>query len=140
MDRKDFSIVIPLYDYKTVLLVGQYRIPCEYYSWEFPMGRAEEKDPEANARRELKEETGIHANKWTYLGSYFVVPGCSAQRCNIYVAQDLSEGETKPDDTEFLEKKKFLINEVENMIKDGIIKDGPTIVSFQYLARFLKNI
>ena len=54
--------VLPVEDDGSVWLVGQYRYPLQAYSWEIPEGGGPESEsPEATARRELREETGLTA-------------------------------------------------------------------------------
>lgn len=132
-----FSIIIPLTkDLKTVL-VGQYRYPVGYYSWEFPMGHAEGKDFLETAKIELREETGIEAATWEKIGSFFTAPGYSSEAAQVFVAKDISFGQKKISETEVLETKTVLISNVKEMIKKGRILDGPTIVAYHYLEIYL---
>ena len=85
-----FSIVIPLAKDLKTILVGQYRYPVGYYSWEFPMGHAEGLDFLETARIELKEETGIEAVSWKKIGRFFTAPGHSSEIAEVFVAKDLS--------------------------------------------------
>lgn len=78
-----------------VLLIRQYRHPVGDYLWEVPAGirDVEGEDPEETARRELREETGWSAATWSHLATIHATPGASDERFEIYLAQDLSEGE-----------------------------------------------
>ena len=133
----DFSIIIPMFKDESTLLVGQYRLPVGEYSWEFPMGQVLGKNPIETAKQELKEETGLTADKWEKIAHYFLAPGHHEQEVDIYLAKNLTQGKSEPEENEFLETKKVKIKEVGEMIKDGKIKDGPTIVAYHFLEKYL---
>ena len=133
----DFSIIIPIFQDDTTMLVGQYRLPVGEYSWEFPMGQVMGKNPIETAKQELKEETGIKAKSWELIGHYYLAPGHHEQQVDIYIARELTVGKSEPEENEFLETKKVKISELGEMIKDGKIKDGPTIVAFHYLENYI---
>ncbi len=138
-NKDDFSIIIPIFPDKTTILVGQYRIPADFYSWEFPMGSTEGKDPLEAAKKEFIEETGYNAEHWQQIGSYLHAPGRAPTVTSVFIAQGLSEGEAHPEEKEILQLKHVSINEVENMIRSHIIQDGPTIVAYHYLEKYLQN-
>ena len=135
----DFSVVIPLFPDLSTMLVGQYRLPVDAYSWEFPMGSVKGKSPLQMAKQELREETGIRAKKFRKLGEFYVAPGYSNQKVHIYIATGLSRGEPDPEPFEILEVKKVPLEDVKTMIKDGTIKDGPTILANSALERYLEK-
>ena len=93
-----------------VYLVGQYRYPTDYYSWEIPEGGS---DPGEGAletiQRELREEAGLIAKRWTPLGRELHVSNCiSSEVGYLYLAEDLTEIESEPDPTEILQIKKVI--------------------------------
>lgn len=132
LHRLNFSIIIPDFGDGTTLLVGQYRIPVEYYSWEFPMGSVEGADPISTAKQELKEETGYTAKNWGKIAEYHLAPGHNTQKVAVFVASDLTAGKSQPEPSEFLLLKRVKFSEVKEMIRDGKIKDGPTVTAFYY--------
>jgi 8-oxo-dGTP pyrophosphatase MutT (NUDIX family) len=87
-------------------LVGQYRYPLNTYSWEVPEGGADpdESNLEA-AKRELKEETGLKAQKWTYLSSLYTSNSITNEIGHIYLAEELITGVSEPEHTEDLTVK-----------------------------------
>jgi ADP-ribose pyrophosphatase len=118
-------------DDKRVLLVRQYRLPAEKYLWELPAGRLDPGEkPLQAAKRELKEETGYAARKWTKLASFWVSPGFVQERMTIFLAEDLTAGEATPMDDERIEARWFKRKELADMIADGKIEDAKTIVGF----------
>lgn len=134
LDRySDFSVVVPIFPDMTTVLVGQYRVPVESFSWEYPMGSVRGKTPLETAKQELKEETGISARKYKKMGEFFVAPGFSNQRMHVFIATYLTEGDPKPEPFEFLQTKKVKLSEVKTMIKNGTIKDGPTVLANSFL-------
>jgi ADP-ribose pyrophosphatase len=139
-NKDDFSIIIPLFPDKTTLLIGQYRLPADFYSWEFPMGSTNGRDPLENAKKEFTEEAGYSANTWKHLGSYFHAPGRAPTTTSIFLAEDLTKGEAHPEESEFLAMKQLPLEEVGNLITSGTILDGPTIVAYHFIEDYLKHI
>src|SRR5262252_1754653 len=75
------AVVMAVDEKKRVLLVRQYRRPAERYLWELPAGRLDPGEtPLKAAKRELIEETGMRAKKWSKLVSYYPSPGFLAER------------------------------------------------------------
>ena len=89
------SVVMPVDEKGRVLLARQYRLPARDYLWEIPAGRMEPGEtPLQAAKRELKEETGLSAKKWTKLFGLYMSPGFLAEKMHIYVARELKRGKT----------------------------------------------
>ncbi len=114
--------ILPLdKDYNT-WLVGQYRYTLEQYSWEIPEGGGIiGVNPLDSAKRELLEETGITAVKWTKIQDIHLSNSVSDEAGISYIAQDLSFGQAEPEDTEDLVVKKLPFEEVFQMTMDGKI-------------------
>ena len=125
------AVMMAVDEKKRVLLVRQYRLPAEKRMWELPAGRLDPGEkPLQAAKRELKEETGYKAAKWTKLASYFASPGFVQERMTIFLAEDLTEGEATPMDDEQIEARWFKRKELAKMIADGEIEDGKTLIGF----------
>ena len=74
-------------DRQRILMVRQYRLPAARYIWELPAGRLDPGEkPLQAAKRELIEETGYRARRWTKLAWFFVSPGYVDERMTIYLA------------------------------------------------------
>lgn len=126
---KNYAIgIIPLTDDNFTYLVGQYRFPLEEYSWEIPMGGGDLKDNILNsAKRELKEETGIRASNWKEIAKVHTSNSVSDETGYIYIAKELSFGESEPDETEVLTVKKVAFNEAVNMVLENQITDAISV-------------
>ena len=125
------AVMMAVDEKKRVLLVRQYRLPAEKRLWELPAGRLDPGEkPLQAAKRELKEETGYKAAKWTKLASFFASPGFVQERMTIFLAEDLTEGEATPMDDEQIEARWFKRKELAKMIADGEIEDAKTLIGF----------
>ena len=125
------AVMMAVDDKKRILLVRQYRLPAEKYLWELPAGKVDPGEtPLQAARRELAEETGYKARKWTKLASYFASPGFVQERMTIYLATGLTAGRATPMDDEQIEARWFTRKELSALIAAGKIEDGKTMVGF----------
>src|ERR1051326_3643072 len=81
-----------------ILLVQQFRLPARKMLWELPAGRLDEGEtPLQAARRELTEETGYRAKRWERLTAFYPSPGYCAERMTVFLAEELTPGETNFD-------------------------------------------
>jgi 8-oxo-dGTP pyrophosphatase MutT (NUDIX family) len=117
--------VIPIDTTNHTYLVGQFRFPLNAYSWEIPEGGCQlNTDPLATAKRELKEETGIIAQRWEKLQTIHTSNSVTDEFGIIYTAEDLEFFEANPDEDEDLEIQRISLKEVLEMIKRGEITDS----------------
>ena len=116
-------------DYST-WLVGQHRYPLNQFSWEIPEGGGPlEEDPLKSAQRELLEETGISASSWIEIQRMHLSNSVSDELAIIYLARDLSFGESNPEETEQLTIKKIQFDEAYNMVMSGEITDSMSVAA-----------
>lgn len=127
--HKGAAAVVPVYEDGTTLMVRQHRIAADRVTLEIPAGKLDsaDEDPYLCAVRELKEETGLSAGRMTLLTSLLTTPGFCTEKIAVYLAQDLSEGDTDPDDDEFLGLVRIPLEEAVSMVMRGEIRDGKTI-------------
>lgn len=123
------AAVIPVDSDGNVYLVRQFRAPLEKVTLEIPAGKLDFKgeDRFECAKRELREETGYAAGKWTHLTDLATTPGFCDEIIGIYLAQDLIPGETDPDDDEFLNVVKMPLSEAVDLAMRGEVPDSKTI-------------
>ena len=134
------AAVVPLDQEGNIWLVGQFRYTLNEYSWEIPMGGGDLKiDSLEAAKRELKEETGLTATKWTNLGKLHTSNSVTDEVGYMYLAEELTLGESQPDDTEILQIKKVNLLEAVKMVMNSEITDSLSIAAILKVAR-LKNI
>lgn len=111
-----------------VLLVKQYRYAVKSVQTELPAGRLEKgEDPLVAAQRELREETGYIAKKWTSLGFIFTTFGICDEKLYLFKATDLAYDKPDPDEGEILTYFELPLKQVQNLIKNGTINDAKTI-------------
>jgi ADP-ribose pyrophosphatase len=133
------SVVVPITDDWKLLLVSQYRKPCEMVSLELPAGKLDDgEDPETCAVRELREETGYVAGNITMVMNIHSTPGFSDEMLHMFVATQLTEGFSCPDEDEFISCRKYPIEECIEMVQNGRITDAKTIIGI-YLADRIKK-
>ena len=127
--HKGAAAVVPVYEDGTTLLVRQHRVAVDRVTLEIPAGKLDSvgEDPHDCAVRELEEETGLRAGRMTLLTSLLTTPGFCTEKIAIYLAQDLSQGQTHPDEDEFLSLVRMPLEEAVAMIMRGEIRDGKTI-------------
>lgn len=111
-------------------IVGQYRYPIDRYSWEIPEGGGRlDVAPLDSAKRELHEETGITAGKWTKIQEMHLSNSASDEFCILYIAQELSFGTAEPEDDEQLELRRLPFSELYTMVEKGEITDSLTVAA-----------
>jgi 8-oxo-dGTP pyrophosphatase MutT (NUDIX family) len=122
--------IVPLDADWNTWLVGQYRYTLERYTWEIPEGGGPlGTDPLDAAKRELLEETGITAGKWTMLLDMHTSNSVTDEYGIAYVAQDLSFGESEPEETEDLQVRRVPLEEAVQMVLDGTITDSLSMIA-----------
>jgi ADP-ribose pyrophosphatase len=125
------AVMMAIDEKKRILLVRQYRLPAGKELWELPAGKVDEGETvQQAAKRELIEETGYRAKTWKKLTSFFPSPGYVQEKMTIFVATDLTEGEATPMDDERIEKRWFKRKELDELIREGKIEDGKTLVGY----------
>jgi ADP-ribose pyrophosphatase len=112
-----------------IVLERQYRHAAGQILLELPAGRIEPGEaPLAAAKREMIEETGYRAKRWTHLTKYFASPGFLGESMNIYLARDIREGAAAPEADEQIEVVRMRLSEVLAMIAADKIHDGKTLI------------
>lgn len=112
-----------------IILERQYRHAAGQILLELPAGRIEPGEaPLAAAKREMIEETGYRAKRWTHLTKYYASPGFLGESMNIYLARDIRQGAADPEADEQIEVVRMRLSEVLAMIAADQIHDGKTLI------------
>lgn len=135
VEKRDFAVIAAM-EHGEVWLVEQFRYPVGGRYWELPQGSTEKAGvtPAELAAAELREETGMIARSMVHVGHLFAAYGYATQGYDVYLARDLERGLTQRDaEEEGLIAKAFDLRAVEDMMKDGVIKDATTVAAFGLL-------
>jgi len=120
--------IVPVDAEGNTWLVGQYRYPLNEYSWEIPMGGGlVALDILESAQRELKEETGLTAARWTRIARLHTSNSVTDEEGFVFLAEDLTQGEVEPEETEDLRLWKLPLAEAVRMVMDDRITDGVSV-------------
>lgn len=121
----------------TVLLMKQFRYAADGELYEIPAGRLDgDEEPETCARRELREETGCDAARMEHLITIYTTPGFIDEQIHIFLATELTAGESAREKDEFLEAAPTPLSRALEMIQTGEISDGKTIIGLLYAAGY----
>lgn len=132
--------IIALDENNNTWLVGQWRYPLNQWSWEIPEGGGPlHIDVLESAKRELKEETGIVAHRWTMIQRVYLSNSVSDEECFIFLAEDLTQGESELEDTEAdMKVWKLPFDDALTMVLDGKITDSLSVMAILKVARLKK--
>jgi ADP-ribose pyrophosphatase len=123
-----------------ILLERQYRHATGKYLWEIPAGRLEPgESPLIAAKRELAEETGFRARRWSRLIRYYASPGFLAERMEIFLAEDLTHGATNLDPDEIIHYRFFPLSKVLSMIASNRLEDAKTMLAVLLFEKRLRK-
>ena len=123
-----------------IILIRQYRHAAGQFLLELPAGRIEPHERALTAaKREMIEETGFRAKKWTLLTKYFASPGFLGEWMQIYLAQDITQGEAQPEADEDIEIIRMPLREAMKLVATNQIHDGKTLIGLSLYAASLRK-
>jgi len=132
------AAVAALNDKDELCLLRQYRHAAGGWIWELPAGKIDEgEQPLVTAQRELIEEAGVEANKWTELGSMLPSPGFCDEELFLYLAQDLTIGSATPEAHEMIEVHWKPFKQALQMASGGEIRDAKTVITLFRVSVYL---
>lgn len=139
--HKGAAAVVAVNENGLVPMVRQYRVAIGRSLWEIPAGKMEtfNEDPLECGKRELREETGLTAKNWRKLTAFLPSPGYCDEVVHLYLATNLTQGPTQPDDDEFLTIRFFPYEELLDMIRRGELEDGKTIAALCAARPYLQH-
>ena len=130
VEHRGAVAAIPVLSDGRIVFVRQYRYPVKEYLLEIPAGTIEiGESPEETMRRELVEEIGYKPEKLEELIHYYSTPGFVTEEMYIYIAEGLTKEHGEIDPEENIEVVEMTLEEAMEMLKNGEIKDGKTIVA-----------
>ena len=140
MDVDDSVGIVALNEKGEIALVGQWRYPIKEYRWEIPAGMAEPGEtPLQNAQRELMEESGVSALKWTELGSYQMDGSKMNQQNHLFLAEELTVGDNAPMIDEKLERLWIPLEAAVALVESGELRDGLTVIAVLRVQAYLQK-
>ena len=144
--RHNGSVVILALDYPKgkkdpwVVVERQYRHAARQFLRELPAGKLEPgEDPLAGAQRELEEETGYRAKKWSTFLEYYASPGFLGESMKVFLAEGLLAGDAHPEADEQIDFRLVKLSDLVKRIEKGEILDGKTLTSVLLYARRKKG-
>jgi ADP-ribose pyrophosphatase len=129
--------ILPVLDAEHVVLLRNFRFVIGDTLWEVPAGTVEPNEPlDTCARRELLEETGYSAAKWQSRGYIYASPGVMDEKLHLFIAEELTAGEARPEPDEKLEPVIVRLDDAIRMCLDGTIRDAKTVTLLLLWERF----
>jgi ADP-ribose pyrophosphatase len=117
-----------------VTLVRQERLATGGPLLELPAGGQEEgESPLECARRELREETGLHGGEWVEVATFFSSPGYTDEKIHLFIATALEAGAASPEGSEAIELVRVPLDQVPSLVEE--VEDGKTLVGLLLLLR-----
>lgn len=133
--------ILPIDEAGLVWFVRQYRHPVGERLLELPAGTLEVNEtPSETAAREIREEIGMSAQALKEVGRFFMAPGYSTELMVVYIATGLTAAPLDQDDGEQIIVEKYPLDDVYQMINDGLIRDAKTVAAFMVSRNSLEGI
>jgi ADP-ribose pyrophosphatase len=125
------ALIVPFISKDKVVILRQLRPVIGSYIYELPAGTLDrDESPLSCAKREIIEETGYSAKKFTKLGEIYPVPGYSTEKIIIFKAERLKKQERTPEEDEVIEHFVFNKKNIMQLFRAGKIIDAKTICAF----------
>lgn len=128
-------VLLPLLPGRRVVLIRQFRAAIERFIDEIPAGTTEPGESVlACCRRELAEEIGYRAARYTFIGKFFPAPGVSTEEMHCYRAEGLTVLAHPPakDADELITPRIVTAAEALRMVRDGRINDAKTMLGITF--------
>jgi ADP-ribose pyrophosphatase len=131
-------VVLPVLDDGRILMIRQFRYAAKQSLWELVAGHREPNETFLeSAPRELQEETGYTAKKFTKLVEFYPSPGLLSEKMVVYLAEGLTKGKSKQEDDEKIANRAVALPELEEWIRSGKIIDAKSIAGILYYSTFV---
>jgi len=129
--------IIPLFEDGSTILLRVERYLLGQFLFEFPIGGMNPgEDPLAVAKKELREETGLQAGRWTSLGSFAPYKGASNEICHFFLAELLEEGAQELEECENIEVHRMPFPKAREVLLEQTLPDGQSLAGLMLLDRW----
>jgi ADP-ribose pyrophosphatase len=133
--------IVAVLDDGRVLMERQYRYPIAKACLEIPAGKLDPKEDHLLcAQRELAEETGYSAKKWSFIRRIHPVISYSTEFIDIYLAEGLVSGKSHLDEEEFLDVFAAPLEQLLEWVEQGEITDVKTTIATYWLDRYRRGL
>jgi ADP-ribose pyrophosphatase len=130
-------VILPVFPDRRIVLIRQYRHAVGQSLWELVAGHKEPNESfRQGARRELLEETGFTAKRYTKLLDIYPSPGLLGEIMKIFLAEGLTKGAPRPEDDEKITTRIVTLTEAETWIRSGKIVDAKSVAGILYYSKF----
>jgi ADP-ribose pyrophosphatase len=131
-------VLIPKISNNEICLIENYRAAVDRTLLELPAGTLEPPEPpHETAARELIEETGYRAAEIRFLHQFYMSPGILDEKMYLYLASDLTLGETALEAGEQIQTRVCTLDEIDRLLRDGEIRDAKSIAGLLYYLRYI---
>ena len=126
--------IIPRHADGRIVLVRQFRYVAGRELWEIPAGTLDKPGEEipAAAQRELAEEAGFTAQRWTMLGTAYLMPGYCDERMTFFLAEDLAPTEAHAELDESFKVNPFDLHDLQVLRSSGELQDAKTLLGLAW--------
>ncbi|MEQ9616476.1 MAG: NUDIX hydrolase [Phycisphaerales bacterium] len=119
-----------------IVMIRNFRIALEAWSWELPAGTLEAgEDPAHCAGRELEEETGYRAESIVPLGTFHTTPGMTDEVMHAFAATGLVKTAQDLEEDERIEVREMTVGEAYALMDAGDLRDGKSMLTLALAAR-----
>jgi len=133
--------IVAINDKGQVALVGQWRYPIQNYNWEIPAGMCEPGEShQETAVRELKEEAGVSAEQWDFLGTFQMEASKMDQQTHVFLARKLRVGANAPMEDEKLSTLWLPFEEALEKIAEGEIREALSVIGLLRAQAYLRSL
>lgn len=141
--RPDIALVLPITPQQEIVFVRQYRHGVEEILLELPAGtfNSQSEDSLMAAKRELREETGYRAAKFTKITTLYDNPVKDSNKIHLFIAENaIYFGQQRLDETEAIEVVLIPITQVKEKILQGEICVCGSVTAILLGLEFLTKI
>lgn len=134
------SVMAIAIDGADLLLVREYAMGTEQYELGFVKGAMDVGEtPAQSANRELQEEIGVGAHKWTHLRTLKINPQIMGHNMHVLLGEDLYSNQLEGDEPEPLDIVRYPLAHLEELLLDGTFNEARNLAALYTLRDFLKK-